>query len=105
MTLQWVGPMLAAVTVGTIWFGHVMVRRVNYRYGTKPAPFVFFLGLLVMVFSVITESDLLSGAAGIVGITTMWDAYELVRQEERVRLGRAPRNPNREVEPKRSQSE
>ncbi len=97
MSLQWAGPMLAAVTVITIWLGHVMVRKVNYHFGTRPVPLVAVLGLGAMIASLLTASDLLSGVLGIVGITTLWDAFELVRQEERVKKGRAPVNPRRPV--------
>lgn len=38
MTLQWAGLVLAVLTFGTIGLGHVAVRKLNYRYGTKPAP-------------------------------------------------------------------
>jgi hypothetical protein len=100
MTLQWAGPVLAVVTFATIGFGHAMVRKVNYLYGTKPAPYVFGLGLLFLFISLRATSDLASAAMGIVAVTTLWDAFELYRQEERIRRGHAPANPNRLVKPR-----
>jgi hypothetical protein len=38
MTPQWAGLVLAALTFGTIALGHVVVRKINYRYGTKTGP-------------------------------------------------------------------
>jgi len=38
MMLQWASLVLAALTFGTIASGHVVVRRINYRHGTKPSP-------------------------------------------------------------------
>ncbi len=99
MTAQWAGLVLAMVTFGTIAFGHVMVRKVNYLYGTKPAPALFVLSLLLMTLS-LKMGDLASAALGIIGITTFWDGIELYRQEKRIRRGHAPANPNRPVEPK-----
>ncbi|PID84765.1 MAG: DUF4491 domain-containing protein [Chloroflexi bacterium] len=98
MSMQWVGVVLAIVTFATIGLGHVTVRKVNYLYGTKPVPYVVIAGLLVLFVSLQVKSDLVSAALGIIGITTLWDSFELVRQEERIRRGHAPENPNRPVE-------
>ena len=95
MTLEWTGVVLSITTVVTIGIGHVAVRKLNYLYGIKPVPAAALVGLVVMVGSLFAESTMLSGVLGIVGITTMWDAIELVRQEKRVQKGHAPRNPAR----------
>jgi hypothetical protein len=100
MTLQWAGPVLAVATFATIGFGHMAVRKINYLYGTKPTPFVSVLGLLFLFFSLRVTGNIASAALGIIGMTTLWDSYELIRQEERVRRGHAPVNPNRPVEPR-----
>jgi len=91
--LQIAGPVLAVVTFLTIWWGHVLVRILHYYFGTKPAPLAFLAGLLLLLGSTQTGSDLLSAALGIVGLTLVWDAFELHRQEMRVRMGHAPLNP------------
>jgi hypothetical protein len=104
MTLQWAGPVLAVVTFGTIGLGHVMVRRINYLYGTKPAPYVLGFGLVFLYVSLRMSSDLASATLGIVGVTVLWGSFELVRQEERIRRGHAPPNPNRPVEPRRKKT-
>ncbi|MFL5733375.1 MAG: DUF4491 family protein [Chloroflexia bacterium] len=91
--LQIAGPVLAVVTFLTIWWGHVLVRITHYYYGTKPAPAVFVGGLLLLLGSTQAGSDLLSAVLGIVGLTLVWDAFELRRQELRVRQGHAPLNP------------
>ena len=95
MNLEWAGIVLSLFTVATIGGGHVAVRKINYRYGTKPVPAVALLGLGIIIASLFVESTILSGVLGIVGITTLWDALELVRQEKRVLKGHAPRNPAR----------
>lgn len=93
LDLQWSGPVLAVVTFLTIWWGHVLVRITHYHFGTRPAPAIFLAGLLLLLGSTQTSNDLLSAALGIVGLTLVWDAFELHRQELRVRLGHAPLNP------------
>jgi hypothetical protein len=97
MSVAWTGPLLAVVTVGTIWFGHVFVRKATYHFGTKPAPFVAGIGIAVLSASLFVDGLLLSAALGIVGIATLWDAFEIVRQEARIRRGHAPMNPKRPV--------
>jgi hypothetical protein len=104
MSLYWVGPVLAVVTLFTIGFGHVAVRKVNYLYGTKPGPYVVGMGLAILFLSLQVIDNLTSAVLGIVGVTTLWDAFELYRQEERVRRGHAPTNPNRPVEPRRKKA-
>lgn len=101
MSLHWAGLVLAVVTFATIGLGHVGVRKLNYLYGTKLVPYVFVAGLLILFISLRLQSDLASAALGIIGITTLWDSFELTRQEERIRRGHAPANPNRPVEMKR----
>jgi hypothetical protein len=91
--LQWAGLALAVVTFVTIWWGHMMVRIVHYYFGTKPAPLIFGIGLLLVLGSTQVASDLISTSLGIVGLTLLWDAFELHRQEARVRMGHAPLNP------------
>jgi predicted ribosome quality control (RQC) complex YloA/Tae2 family protein len=58
VTLQWAGLVLAVLTFGTIGLGHVAVRRLNYRYGTKPAPFFLVLGLGFLALSLLVKDNL-----------------------------------------------
>lgn len=98
MSVQWAGLILAFITVATIGIGHVTVRKLNYFYGTKPAPYALILGLALLLLSLVVRSNLASASLGILGITTLWDSLEFIRQEERIRRGHAPANPNRPVE-------
>ena len=93
LELQFAGPVLAVVTFLTVWWGHVLVRIVHYHLGTKPAPAIFLAGLLCLLGTTQTKENLVSAIFGIVGLTLMWDAFELHRQELRVRQGHAPLNP------------
>lgn len=93
LDIQFAGILLAGVTFLTVWWGHVLVRIVHYYMGTRPAPALFLAGLLALLATTQTTSDLLAAMGGIVGLTLMWDAFELHRQELRVRQGHAPLNP------------
>ena len=84
MSLQWAGVVLAFVTFATIGIGHMLVRRLHARYGTRPAMPLFGLGLLVLALSLAAQSDLLSAVLGITAITLLWDGIEMYRQEKRM---------------------
>jgi hypothetical protein len=92
-----IGAHIAWAVAALIGLGHVAVRKLSYRYGTKPAPFFLGLGLAFLGLSLLVTSNLASAALGIVRMTTLWDAVEFVRQEERIRRGHAPANPDRPV--------
>lgn len=85
MNLQWSGLVLGLTTVLTIAIGHVLVRRLHARFGTRPAIPLFILGGLQLTASLLARYDLLSAVLGITAITFLWDGVEIFRQEKRVR--------------------
>ncbi|MCK9522678.1 MAG: DUF4491 family protein [Proteobacteria bacterium] len=97
MSFSFTGLILAGVTVGTIAIGHELVRKLNYHFGTRPAAPLFLLGAAVLGASLWCASNTLSAALGIVGLTTIVDGYEILRQEKRIQKGHAPENPKRPV--------
>ncbi len=78
-----------------IWFGHVAVRKIEAAAPNLWVPVLLFVvsGLALEWLS-LTSTRILSAAYGIVGITLLWDALELHRQQARVRKGHAPANPH-----------
>jgi hypothetical protein len=96
-SLEWSGAVLAITTIFTIAMGHSLVRKVNYHFGIKPAIPLFAVGIAIFIISLFLESNLFSGVCGIIGITTMIDGYEVIRQEQRIIEGRAKENPKRPV--------
>lgn len=84
----------AAAFLG-IWFGHVAVRRIEFISPTLRLPTVVFagLGLLFEVGSVFAGQRIPAAVLGILGVTLLWDAFELTRQQKRVIKGHAPANP------------
>ena len=77
-----------------IWFGHVAVRRIEFASSSiwPPAFLFILLGLAFEFGSTQVQSLPLAAACGILGITFLWDALELARQQRRVRKGHAPAN-------------
>lgn len=104
--IQLAGFWMALATFLSIWLGHVGVRWLEARSPRIWPPIVVLvtLGLLLNIFSVFVPSLNLasnpntlltiSGLASIVGITLLWDALEMYRQQGRVKKGHAPANPN-----------
>ncbi len=89
-----VGLIAAVSAFCAIWLGHVVVRKIEFLVPRIEMPSAFFVlsGIILEWLSTRTPL-LLSTALGIVGITLLWDALELRRQQSRVRKGHAPANP------------
>jgi hypothetical protein len=89
--------LVAAITAFlTIWIGHVAVRKIeaNTRVIAIPMLVAIVLGLITEYCSLITDNRSLKTALGILGITLLWDAFEIYRQQNRIKHGHAPANPN-----------
>jgi hypothetical protein len=94
--LQFAGFWMGLATFVGIWWGHVGVRWLEARSpNIWPPIFILTLaGLGLNIFSVYAPNLTISGVASIIGITLLWDALEMYRQEKRVKQGHAPANPN-----------
>jgi hypothetical protein len=94
--MNWLGLVAASTAFLSIWFGHVAVRKIESESRTIWLPTIAFiaLGLLTEYCSLLTDNLSLSTIFGIAGITFLWDALEITRQQNRVRHGHAPANPN-----------
>lgn len=89
------GLVTAISTFLGIWWGHVGVRVIERRTVQlwKPILGALLLGLALETLALLTPSRALSAAAGILGVTVLWDGFEFIRQEKRIKKGHAPANP------------
>ena len=96
MQLNFTGLAAALATFFGVWFGHVAVRKIEFRTADLRLPTLAFVlaGLLLEYASLSATNRIAAAVLGIWGITTLWDALELGRQQKRVRSGHAPANPN-----------
>lgn len=94
--MNWLGLIAAATAFLSIWVGHVAVRKIEASSRTIWVPTVsaIVLGVSLEYFSLIVDNLLLKTAFGITGITLLWDALEFTRQQNRIKHGHAPANPN-----------
>lgn len=96
MEINVLGMVAAATAFLTIWGGHVAVRKIEFLSPTIWIPSTIFaiLGLTAEWLSLSTFDLRLSTVFGILGITLLFDAFELFRQQNRIKHGHAPANPN-----------
>jgi uncharacterized protein DUF4491 len=94
--MNFIGVVAALTAFFSIWFGHVAVRKIEFTSPTIWIPITIFatLGLIVESLSLSTVNLPLSTAFGILGITFLFDALEFTRQQNRIKKGHAPANPN-----------
>ena len=94
--MNFIGVVAALTAFFSIWFGHVAVRKIEFISWTIWIPTVIFasLGILTEYLSLSTVNRPLSTAFGILGITLLFDALEFTRQQNRIKKGYAPANPD-----------
>jgi len=93
--LQFAGLGMAIATFVGIWWGHVGVRWIEAQSTDirPPALALITVGLGLNLYSLFAPGLTIAGICSIVGITLLWDAFELYRQQRRVIKGHAPANP------------
>lgn len=96
MAINTLGLVAAVTAFLSIWGGHVAVRKVEAEArDIRPPMFIaIILGLFTEYISLSIFNLQLSTVFGILGITLLWDAFEIYRQQNRIKHGHAPANPN-----------
>lgn len=74
---------------------HVIVVKAEYYFTKKCWPVFAALGILCCLTSLFTNDPSFSCFCAVAGFTSLWSIKELYEQEERVRKGWFPANPNR----------
>ena len=94
--MNFIGVVAALTAFFSIWFGHVAVRKIEFISPTIWIPTTIFaaLGFIVEYLSLTTGNRPLSTVYGILSITLLFDALEFTRQQNRIKKGHAPANPN-----------
>jgi hypothetical protein len=96
MDLNYLGFVAALSTFFGVWFGHVAVRKIESISPTIWLPTLIFaaMGITFEWVSLSTSNIFLATASGILGFTFLWDALEFTRQQNRIKKGHAPANPD-----------
>jgi hypothetical protein len=87
---------MAIATFLGIWWGHVGVRWLERNSVNiwPPTVILFVIGAALNIYALVAPSLTIAGVSSIIGITLMWDGFEMYRQQKRVQKGHAPVNPN-----------
>src|SRR5512135_610950 len=96
MNINFVGLAATASTFIGIWVGHVSVRKVESIAPTIWLPSLIYglLGVACEIGAFLSVHPALEAALGILGITFLFDAFEMVRQQRRIIKGHAPAHPD-----------
>lgn len=98
--MNWQGVIIGAAAFLIIGIFHPIVIKGEYYFGKRIWPVFLAAGVLSILGSLFIENVLLAAAAGILGFSCLWSIQEIFEQEQRVRKGWFPANPNRPVDKK-----
>ena len=73
---------------------HPIVIKGEYYFGKRIWPIFLIVGFIFIIISAIVKGTILSSIFGIIGFSSLWSIHEIFEQEERVKKGWFPRNPN-----------
>ncbi len=74
---------------------HPIVIKSEYYFGKNVWPIFLLVGLLLIALSIYINNITISAIIGITGFSSLWSIHEIFEQEERVKKGWFPHNPNK----------
>lgn len=89
------GLLVGSVTFLLIGIFHVIVVKAEYYFSKRIWPLFLLVGLAALLISVFVYSTVVSSLCAVFGISCLWSIKELFQQEQRVKKGWFPKNPNR----------
>ncbi|MCD7709806.1 MAG: DUF4491 family protein [Porphyromonadaceae bacterium] len=95
MLLHLQGVVIGIVTFLIIGIFHPLVIKVEYHWGIRGRWIFLIIGIIGIILSIVILNLIVSALCGIIAFSAFWSVWEVYRQEERVRKGWFPRNPNR----------
>ena len=76
---------------------HPIVIKSEYYIGKKVWPVFLVVGLALIALSIFVNNTIASAIIGVTGFSSLWSIGEVFEQEERVKKGWFPSNPNKKV--------
>ena len=74
---------------------HPLVIKGEYYCSKKIWPLFLLVGLILVGISLFVENQIISSVLCVAGFSSLWGIGELFEQEQRVKKGWFPENPNR----------
>nr|WP_315104016.1 DUF4491 family protein [uncultured Catonella sp.] len=93
--MNFYGLIIGAATFLLIGCFHVIVVKAEYYFSKNIWPLFLIVGTAALALSLFTANSIISGLIAVFGISCLWSIKELIEQEERVKKGWFPKNPNR----------
>ena len=98
--MNWQGIVIGISAFLIIGIFHPIVVKGEYYFSKKIWPVFLVTGAVSICATLFIENILLAGVVGVFGFSCLWSINEIFEQEERVRKGWFPANPNRPPDPK-----
>ena len=93
--MHFTGILIGLISFLSIGAFHPIVIKAEYHFSKSCWPVFLVAGVILMVFSAMTENVVLSSALAVIGMSSWWSILELFEQEKRVQKGWFPANPKR----------
>ncbi len=90
------GLIIGLATFIIIGVFHPIVIKAEYYIGKKIWPLFLIVGLALIIVSIFIENLTISAIIGVTGFSSLWSINEIIEQEERVKKGWFPENPNKD---------
>lgn len=81
---------------------HPVVIKAEYYFGKRVWPLFLIAGLICVGASVFIPTPWISALVAVLGFSLIWSVRELFEQEERVKKGWFPSNPNKKQNQERA---
>ncbi len=89
------GLIIGVSTFLAIGIFHPIVIKSEYYIGKKIWPLFLIVGIGLIISSIFIENITISSIIAVVGFSSLWSIHEIIEQEERVKKGWFPKNPNK----------
>lgn len=96
--MNFLGLLHGVVAFLLIGIFHPFVIKAEYYLGRKAKLMFLSFGILGLLASLFTKNMAISTNLGIFAFCSFWSIKEVIEQEDRVKDGRFPRNPNRKYD-------
>ena len=74
---------------------HPVVIKAEYHIGKRIWPVFLVGGIFFIALSLFIGNIMISALVGVLGFSLLWSIHELFKQEERVKKGWFPQNPEK----------
>lgn len=89
------GVIIGLAAFAIIGIFHPIVIKGEYYFGKRIWPVFLIAGIVFVVLSVAVKNTIFSAIIGVIGFSSFWSIQEIFEQEQRVKKGWFPENPNR----------